>query len=261
MFWRNDEYPSSENWVILWQLKFDRSWYCLFYCLGQFLYSCIVSQAVPCNKTLLNAWGFFQFILTFLKWRKFALHELLMWGTECVWCFWSIPTCLHEISVEIIIDISYICHLTWNAYLAWMSRGCDWNLTPLCKVLYGWRPFDILCIQELAFDRDNADERWDEEAPEKVVLPSFWWVFCGSLVTLVSPRSALGDEISTHSAQWSVWALGSALREVVKTGRVGTLCFVGDFPGCCAPAPGEMLWWECWIAEGRVSHSCQAVVP
>lgn len=47
----------------------------------------------------------------------------------------------------------------------------------------------------------------------------------------------------------------------MKTGRVGTLCFVGDFPGCCAPAPGEMLCWECWIAEGRVSHSCQAVVP
>lgn len=48
---------------------------------------------------------------------------------------------------------------------------------------------------------------------------------------------------------------------MVKMGRVGTLCFLRDFPRCCGPAPGEMLCWECWIAEDRVSHSCQAVVP
>lgn len=117
---------------------------------------CIISQAVPCNKTHLNSWGFFQFILTFLMWRKFAVNELLTWGTECLQSFWSIPTCPHEISVEIVIDISCICHLTWNAYLTWIARGCDWNLMILCKVLYRWRPFDVLCIWGFALDRWRA---------------------------------------------------------------------------------------------------------
>lgn len=37
--------------------------------------------------------------------------------------------------------------------------------------------------------------------------------------------------------------------------------FLGGFPWFSAPAAGEMLCWECWIAEEGVSHLWQAVVP
>lgn len=101
-----------------------------------------------------------------------------------------------------------------------------------------------------------TDEGQDEEAPERFVLLSFWWGFCGSLISLVSSRRCC-------HVQWSAWALGLALREVtvVKKKESRNAVLFGDFPGCCGPAAGEMLCWECWTAEDRVSHSCQAVVP
>lgn len=67
--------------------------------------------------------------------------------------------------------------------------------------------------------------------------------------------------------------LGSALGEVilVKIGAGRYAVFVGDYIAeehgcttCCVPPPGEFLCWvaRIWpVAEGRVSHSCQAVVP
>jgi len=70
--------------------------------------------------------------------------------------------------------------------------------------------------------------------------------------------------------------LDSALWEVilVKIEDSRHAVFVGDYVAeehgcmaCCVPPSGEILCWVCWVdrtspvSEGRVSHSCQAVVP
>lgn len=50
-------------------------------------------------------------------------------------------------------------------------------------------------------DLHLTDEGHGEEAPESFVLLSFWWDFCGFLISLVSSRSILNSEVSAHHVQ------------------------------------------------------------
>lgn len=41
----------------------------------------------------------------------------------------------------------------------------------------------------------------DEEAPGSFVLPGFCWGFYGSLISLVTSRGSLNNEVSAHHVQ------------------------------------------------------------
>lgn len=119
--------------------------------------------------------------------------------TECIWSVQSTTTYPHEISVEIIIDISCIYHLVWTACLAWRPKGSDWNFTLLCKVLYR-------CTSSVPKSSHSTETRQIKDRINKhqrFALLCFFFVL--PFITLLSSRSTLSYVISTHCVQLSIF--------------------------------------------------------